>query len=103
MLTLTVIGNLGADAEQTTNNEKTIIKFNVAHNEHYKDRNGNPVNDTQWVAVNWETKVNLLNYLKKGAIVHVVGRLKVVTKDGNTYWNMYAKQVDLISSPKLAQ
>lgn len=100
MLKLTIIGNLGSDAEQHTSGDKTTIKFNVAHNEHFRDKEGNPKTETQWVNVNWETKVNLLSYLKKGSIVHVEGRLKVVAKDNKVYWNLYAKQVDLISSPK---
>ena len=41
MIKLQVIGNLGADCIQKEVNGKTVINFNVAHSEKYKDAQGN--------------------------------------------------------------
>ena len=42
MIKLQIIGNLGADCIQKEINGKTVINFNVAHSEKYKDAQGNP-------------------------------------------------------------
>ncbi len=41
MIKLQVIGNLGADCIQKEINGKTVINFNVAHSERFKDAQGN--------------------------------------------------------------
>ena len=44
MIKLQVIGNLGKDALVNNVNGKTVINFNVAHTERYKDAQGNSYN-----------------------------------------------------------
>jgi len=40
MIKLQIVGNLGADCIQKEVNGKTVINFNVAHHEKFKDSQG---------------------------------------------------------------
>lgn len=74
MLQLSVIGNLGADAEVVANNGKPFVKFNVAHTERWTTEDGQRHEQTLWVSctINGDGG-NLLQYLKKGTIIYAVG------------------------------
>ena len=48
MIKLQVIGNLGKDALVNNVNGKTVINFNVAHTERFKDAQGNQKDRTTW-------------------------------------------------------
>lgn len=50
MLAVTVIGNIGNDAEIKEFNGQKFIAFNVASTERYKDRQGNQHSRTTWVS-----------------------------------------------------
>lgn len=77
MLQLTIIGNLGADAEVKEVNGKKFVSFNVAHTERWVDDTGTIHESTQWVgcALSGDGG-NLLQYLKRGTTIYAVGRLK---------------------------
>ena len=49
MIKLQVIGNLGKDAVVNNVNGKSVINFNVAHTERYKDAQGVQKDRTTWV------------------------------------------------------
>jgi len=55
MIKLQVIGNLGKDAQVNNVNGKTVINFNVAHTERYKDAQGNQKDRTTWVDCSYWT------------------------------------------------
>lgn len=78
MLQLTIIGNLGADAEVKNSNGHQFVSFRVAHTESYNDSQGVKQERTQWVscALNGDGG-GLLPYLVKGTLVCVVGSLTV--------------------------
>lgn len=66
---MTVVGNLGKDAEIKTYNDKSYLVFSVASTK----KKGNE-EKTTWVSCTWWTKVdNIAQYLKKGQMVAVVG------------------------------
>jgi len=81
MIKLHVIGNLGKDAIVNDVNGKSVINFNVAHTERFKDAQGNPKDRTTWVDCSyWTDRTAVAPYLKKGTQVYVEG-----TPDVRTY------------------
>jgi single-strand DNA-binding protein len=74
MIKLQIIGNLGADCIQKEINGKTVINFNVAHSEKYKDAQGNLKERTTWVnCAYWTDKTAVAQYLTKGKTVYAEG------------------------------
>lgn len=69
MLQLSVIGNLGRDAEVKHIGERDYIAFNVASTE---KENGEEV--TRWNSVLASNNQNIIPYLRKGQQVFVSGR-----------------------------
>jgi len=86
MIKLQVIGNLGKDAVVNNVNGKSVINFNVAHTERYKDAQGNQKDRTTWVDCSyWTDRTAVAPYLKKGTQVYVEGTPDVrsyTTADG---------------------
>lgn len=75
MFQVTVIGNLGADAKKVAENGTEFISFRVAHTDRFTDKDGNPVESTEWISCTINgNRDNLLQYLTKGAKVFVTGR-----------------------------
>ena len=74
MIKLQIVGNLGADCIQKEVNGKTVINFNVAHTEKFKDAQGNLKERTVWVnCAYWTDRTAVAQYLKKGKQVYVEG------------------------------
>ena len=74
MIKLQVIGNLGADCIQKEINGKTVINFNVAHSERFKDAQGNLKERTIWVnCAYWTDRTAIAQYLTKGKTVYAEG------------------------------
>lgn len=74
MLQLSVIGNLGRDAEVKETNGRKYVSFTVAHSDVFTDSNGQRHENTQWVSciLNGDGG-SLLQYLTKGKKVYVSG------------------------------
>lgn len=92
MIKLQVIGNLGKDCIVNEVSGKTVINFNVAHSERFKDGQGNQVERTTWVNCSyWTDKTGVAPYLKKGQQVYVEGAPEVETytnKEGQQAANL---------------
>jgi single-strand DNA-binding protein len=74
MIKLQIVGNLGGDCIQKEVNGKTVINFNVAHTEKYKDSQGNQVDKTTWVnCAYWTDRTAIAQYLTKGQLVFAEG------------------------------
>ena len=83
MIKLQVIGNLGADCIQKEINGKTVINFNVAHSEKFKDAQGNLKDRTIWVnCAYWTDRTAVAQYLTKGKTVYAEG-----TPEADAYTN----------------
>ncbi len=83
MIKLQVIGNLGGDCIQKEINGKTVINFNVAHSEKYKDAQGNLKERTIWVnCAYWTDRTAVAQYLTKGKTVYAEG-----TPEADAYIN----------------
>jgi single-strand DNA-binding protein len=78
MIKLQIVGNLGADCIQKEVNGKTVINFNVAHTEKFKDAQGNLKEKTIWAnCAYWTDRTAVAQYLKKGKQVFVDGTPEV--------------------------
>ena len=74
MIKLQIIGHLGGDCTTNEVNGRTVINFNVAHSEKYKDSQGNLVDKTTWVrCAYWTDRSAISQYLKKGQLVYAEG------------------------------
>jgi len=86
MIKLQVIGNLGKDAIVNNVNGKSVINFNIAHTERFRDAQGNQKDRTIWVeCAYWTDRTAIAPYLKKGTQVYVEGAPDVrtyATQDG---------------------
>jgi single-strand DNA-binding protein len=99
-------GLLGADAEVKEHNGSFKITFSIATNDSYKDKESGEYKDnTTWHQCElWMKKqTNLVNILKKGNQLQILGSIKNRTfeKPGGEkgYWSGIAvKEVDLLST-----
>lgn len=74
-----IIGRLGKDVTLSYSQGGTAIcSLSIATDESYKDRDGNKVERTEWHNVTAFQRMaeNCANYLSKGSLVYVEGRLK---------------------------
>ena len=74
-----LIGNLGQDPElRHTSSGTAVATLSVATNRKWKDKDGNPKEDTQWhKVVVWANQAeSCAEYLKKGRQVYIRGRMQ---------------------------
>jgi single-strand DNA-binding protein len=95
-------GHLGADPEMRyTTQGSAVTTFRVASNRSWKDRDGNPHEDTEWFrVVAWDKLGEICNqYLTKGTRVYVEGRLqtrKWTDRDGQERYTTEVIAQDMI-------
>ncbi len=103
MLKLSIIGNIGADAEIRSAGGQSFVSFRVAHSEKWIDRNTGEVHKrTEWVSCTLDGNGGrLLEFLKQGAKVFVYGdcstRIYTSSTDGKQYagLNCRVRQIEL--------
>lgn len=84
-----LIGRLGADPEvRYTPDSTMVVNFRIATDESYENRSGEKVSKTEWHRiVVWGKLAEICgNYLGKGALVFIEGKLQTRTwddKEGN--------------------
>lgn len=74
-----LLGNAGKDAEVNyLQNNSTVARFTLATNENFKDKEGKKQTRVEWHNVEiWGESAKFVGqYLKKGSLVHVEGKLK---------------------------
>ena len=84
-----IIGNVGRDAEMRfTPSGKAVTNFPVAVNEKYTTGDGEQVKKTIWYRVTvWGRSAEACNqYVKKGMLVHVEGRLQAGSNGNPRIW-----------------
>ncbi|GAB3519471.1 single-stranded DNA-binding protein [Emticicia fontis] len=104
MQKLTIIGNIGKDAEIFNHSSGQFLGITVACTT--RKKNGNEVQET----TNWydctTDNIKLLDYLKKGTKVYVEGRFKlsVFHSETSNKWipkiNLFASTLELLSAKK---
>lgn len=74
MLKLSIIGNLGSDAEIMAENGQKFVRMSIAHTERRKKADGSEYEQTTWVSatINGDGG-NVVQYLKKGTRVYAYG------------------------------
>lgn len=91
-----LIGNLGADPEvRTIEGGAKVTNFSIATTERYKDKNGNPVDKTEWHnIVMWRGLAEIAEkYLKKGSQVFIEGKLRTRSWDDQNGNKRYTTEV----------
>ena len=94
-----LIGRLGRDPESKfTPTGKKVVHFSVAVSNRWKDREGENRESTEWVNVEaWERLGETCQqYLKKGSLVYVEGRLRTDKYDTEGETKYFTKVVALI-------
>lgn len=82
---LVIVGRLGRDPEMRfTPTGQAVTSFSVATDRQYTDQSGKPVKETVWFRVTAWGKLaeTCNNYLQKGKLVLIEGRLTVDAKTG---------------------
>lgn len=91
---VTLLGRVGKDPEMRyTPNNKAVCKFSIATNELGKE-------NTTWHNITaWEKTAELCEqYVKKGDLLYVHGRIEYSEKDGKYYTAIVANAVKFLSS-----
>ena len=73
------IGNLGRDVElRYLPSGQAVASFSIAVSDDYKDKDGNKVEQTEWVRISAFGKLGEIcgQYLQKGSKIFVSGRMK---------------------------
>jgi len=104
---MTVIGRLGRDPEMRyTTSGTAVTSFSVATSRAYTDNNGERKEDTEWFTVNaWnQLAENCNQYLTKGQLIYVEGRLRSsswVGNDGQTRFRneIVANEIRFLNRP----
>ena len=73
MFQATAIGHIGGDAEVKNSNGKEFTTFRIAHSDKWTDESGQAHESTQWIDCVMQGRPNVLEYLKKGQMVYVMG------------------------------
>ena len=91
-----IIGRLTVDPQlRTTTSGKSVTSFGVATNRFWTDASGNKQEETEFHnIVVWGRQAEIVNqYLKKGSLVMIEGRLRTRTWQGNDGQNKRTTEV----------
>jgi len=91
-----IIGNLGSDPEMRfTPNGRPVTSFSVATNRRYTTSEGERREETEWfTVVTWARLAEQCNqYLTKGRLVYVEGRLRTHTWEGQDGQKRYRNEI----------
>ena len=101
-------GNVGKDPEtHRFDNGGQITNLTLATTDRYKDKDGNPIEHTDWHNLVFKNKMSELaeKYIKKGDKLFIEGKLsyrKYTNKDGNDIWitEVVVLKVDFLTPKK---
>ena len=78
MITASVIGNLGADAEVVSSNGNKFVTLSIAHTRKFTQPDGKQTEQTDWVdAIINNVEHPVIPYLKRGVKVFVYGSARM--------------------------
>ena len=101
-----LIGRLGQDPEvRYTQSGTAVANFTVATNEKWKDKEGNPQEQTEWHRIVAFARLGEIcgEYLAKGSLVYIEGRIQTrqwEDKDGNKRYTteIVAREMKMLDS-----
>lgn len=91
-----LIGRLGRDPESKfTPTGKKVCHFSIAVSNRWKDKNGETKESTEWVNIEAWGRLGEVcqEYLKKGSLIFVEGRLKTDKYDSNGETKYFTKVI----------
>lgn len=91
-----LIGNLGRDPEtKFTPTGKKVCHFSIAVSNRWKDKSGEMKESTEWVNIEAWGRLGEVcqEYLKKGSLIFLEGRLKTDKYDSNGETKYFTKVV----------
>lgn len=91
-----IIGRVGADPElKYTPSGVAVASFNLATNESYKDKDGKVIDQTDWHRiVAWNKLAEICGqYLKKGSLVCIEGKIKTRSYDDKDGQKKYVTEI----------
>jgi len=107
MRKIQIIGNVTKDAEvRNIASGKSVINFDVAVNERWKDKSGVQQTKTTYVkCAIWRDNTTIRQYIKKGIKLYIEGTPEVeayINKEGNAIGNLKINvlQLEFLSSLK---
>ena len=92
-----LIGNVGQEPQITNlENGKKVARLSIATNEHYKNNDGEKVQDTEWhTVVAWGKTAEIIeNYVGKGKEIAIMGKLRTRTYTNNDGNQRYVTEVE---------
>lgn len=90
------IGRLGKDPEvRYTPDGAMVTSFSLATDRQWKDKNGEKVQETEWINVVVFGKLAEIcgNYLSKGQLVYIEGRIRTRSWEGKDGVKRYATEI----------
>lgn len=93
-----LIGRAGKEPELKSGNNGEFCLLSLATTESYKDKSGEKVEKTEWHNLQFFGKLALIvhKYVKKGQLLHVVGKISSNKKDDKTYYNIICNEMEMI-------
>ena len=91
-----LIGRLGKDPEgRYTSSGRSFASFSIATDEYWTDNNKNKKEHTEWHSlVAWDKLSDFANqYLKKGQLIYIEGKLRTRSWDGNDGTKRYKTEI----------
>ena len=91
-----LIGRLGKDPEvQKFDGDNMVVRFPLATNESYKDKNGQLVESTEWHNIVAWRKLGQIaeQYIKKGMSIYVEGKIRSRSYDDKDGVKKYISEV----------
>lgn len=90
---------------QELKNQNGAVKFSLATDESYVNRDGNKVEKTAWHNIVSFGKVNevLLKYFTKGSEILVEGKLTYNEYEGKTFTSIQLQSFDFVGSSKQSE
>ena len=81
---MNIIGRLTRDAEvRTLPSEKQVVNFSVATNDSYRNKQGEPIEQTTYFDCSYWITPNVAKLLTKGTLVELSGRVSTRAWTGN--------------------
>jgi len=109
MKKISIIGNVTKDAEvRAFEGGRSVINFDVAVNERYKDKNGQKQERTSYVrCAMWRENTSIAQYILKGTKLYVEGSPDAdayVNKEGKAVGNLKinVREIEFLGSAKKA-
>ena len=91
-----LIGRLGKDPElKRVPSGAAVVEVTIATSENFKDKNGNKQDKTEWHSVVFwnKTAETVAQYLKKGSLVYVEGKLQTRSWDDQNGQKRYKTEI----------